>query len=209
MTTATTCDDLLPIKAAAERLKTTVGTVRKWVRSGRLPATKTPNGEWRVSATAVATLPPARRGSRRFAKPKATLLFARAAKCHSLPTRGHPDDAGYDLYSTENRSFTAGETARVRTGVRVAVPVGHVGILHDRSSVAAKGLYVGGGVIDPGYTGEVEVILTNLSDRARQVKEGDKVCQLVVYRTFAGETVEVDDLPPTTRGEKGFGSTGR
>jgi dUTP pyrophosphatase len=199
----------LPLKEVAARLRTQVPTVRKWVRTGRLPGTRLPNGEWRVPRSAVESFPTTRRGGQKFGSTRGVLLFCRGKDCHSLPTKGHPDDAGYDLYAAESRTITPQEVVRVRTGVRVAVPPGHVAVVHDRSSMASKGLLVGGGIIDPGYTGEVDVIVVNTSDRAKQVHRGDKVAQLLVYRLFAGEVDEASDLAPTDRGAKGFGSTGK
>lgn len=196
--------DWLSLKQVAARTGVTYQTVLKWVDRGLLPATRMVGREWRVDPAVLDDFVPPTRG----VGDGSTLRFARGRDCHSLPTKSRPDDAGWDLYSAEDRTFTVNETYRVRTGTRVGIPKGYVGLVCGRSSVASKGLAVGGGVIDCGYTGEVDVILSNLNDRSKQVRRGEKVAQLLVLKVYAGPSKEVTDLDPTDRGEKGFGSSG-
>ncbi|MBI3565662.1 MAG: dUTP diphosphatase, partial [Elusimicrobia bacterium] len=97
----------------------------------------------------------------------------------------------------------------LRTGVAVAVPPGHVGLVCDRSSMAKRGLKTAGGVIDAGYRGEVGVVVWNLSREAHTVKKGERVAQMLVIPIATPAPIDSEDLGATARGEGGFGSTGR
>lgn len=130
-----------------------------------------------------------------------------------LPTRAHPDDAGYDLYAVAGAELGPGDRARVGTGVAVALPDGHAGWVVPRSGLADRhgiALVNAPGLIDPGYRGEVAVLLLNTDARASYVvSAGDRIAQLVVVPFAAPEVVEDDALPGTARGAGGFGSSGR
>jgi dUTP pyrophosphatase len=126
-----------------------------------------------------------------------------------LPTRAHHDDAGLDLYALEDCVVAAGEGKLLRTGVAIAVPAGHVGLVCDRSSLARRGLKTAGGVIDAGYRGELGVVVWNLSREAQAVKKGERCAQLLVIPIAVPAPVETADLGETARGAGGFGSTGR
>jgi dUTP pyrophosphatase len=126
-----------------------------------------------------------------------------------LPTRAHHDDAGLDLYGLEDAVVAPGEGAVLRTGVAVAVPAGHVGLVCDRSSMAKRGLKTAGGVIDAGYRGEVGVVVWNLSREAVPVKKGERIAQMLVIPIAVPAPVESEGLGDTVRGAGGFGSTGR
>ena len=126
-----------------------------------------------------------------------------------LPTRAHPDDAGLDLYALEDSVVPPGEGRLLRTGVAFAIPLGHVGLVCDRSSLARRGLKTAGGVIDAGYRGEVGVVVWNLSREPQPVKKGERAAQLLVIPIATPAPVETDDLGETVRGAGGFGSTGR
>jgi dUTP pyrophosphatase len=126
-----------------------------------------------------------------------------------LPTRAHPHDAGLDLYALEDSAVPPGEGRLLRTGVAVAVPEGHVGLVCDRSSLARRGLKTAGGVIDAGYRGELGVVVWNLSREPQPVKKGERCAQLLVLPIATPAPVESADLGETVRGAGGFGSTGR
>jgi len=126
-----------------------------------------------------------------------------------MPTRAHEGDAGLDLYALEDSTVPAGEGCVLRTGVALAVPRGHVGLVCDRSSMAKRGLKTAGGVIDAGYRGEVGVVVWNLSSLSQPVKKGERIAQLLIIPIAAPTPVEQDDLGATSRGSGGFGSTGR
>lgn len=126
-----------------------------------------------------------------------------------LPTRAHPDDAGLDLYAVEDVTVEPGTGLMIRTGVACAVPVGHVGLVCDRSSMAKRGLKTAGGVIDAGYRGELGVVVWNLSRERQHVKKGERCAQMLVIPIATPAPVDSADLGETARGAGGFGSTGR
>jgi dUTP diphosphatase len=141
------------------------------------------------------------------------LRFARVAEEAWPPTRAHDGDAGYDLHAAEAASIAPGERVSVGTGVAVAIPPGHAGLVVPRSGLAARhgiGVVNAPGLIDSGYRGELRVLLLN-TDRESvfEVEPGDRIAQLVVVSVAAPELLEADALEETVRGAGGFGSTGR
>ena len=142
-----------------------------------------------------------------------TLRFARVAEGARPPARAHDDDAGYDLYAAEAVTLAPGRRASVGTGVAVAIPPGHAGLVVPRSGLAARhGISVlnAPGLIDSGYRGELRVLLLNTDpEEPFEVEPGDRIAQLVVVEAASPELVEVDALDETARGVGGFGSTGR
>jgi dUTP pyrophosphatase len=130
-----------------------------------------------------------------------------------LPAYAHPGDAGADLRAAEEVVLPPGGRATVGTGVAVAVPDGYAGFVHPRSGLASRhGITVvnAPGTIDAGYRGEVRVVLLN-TDPAQPftVRRGDRIAQLVVQPVTRVRFLDVAELPPSPRGEGGFGSTGR
>jgi dUTP pyrophosphatase len=130
-----------------------------------------------------------------------------------LPGYAHPGDAGLDLHAREDVTLAPGRRAVVPTGIAVAVPEGHVGLVHPRSGLAARhglALVNAPGTVDAGYRGELKVVLVNL-DPAEPVvlRRGERIAQLVVQRVETVSVAEVDELPASRRGDGGFGSTGR
>jgi dUTP pyrophosphatase len=129
-----------------------------------------------------------------------------------LPRQAYEADAGLDLSAAERVEIGPGERAVVGTGLAVAIPAGHAGLVVPRSGLAARhglGKVNAPGLIDPGYRGEVKVILLN-TDRAEPfvVEPGMRIAQLVIVELPAVELVVVDELPPSERGEGGLGSSG-
>ena len=141
-----------------------------------------------------------------------TLPFRRLDPDAVLPARAHPGDAGLDLRSAVDVEVAPGERALVPTGVAVAIPDGHAGLVLPRSGLASKhGLTMANapGLIDAGYRGEVICAVVNLDrDTPVRISKGDRIAQLVVAAVPELAAAWVDELPPTTRGEGGFGSTG-
>ncbi|MCM0607176.1 MAG: dUTP diphosphatase [Xanthomonadaceae bacterium] len=127
----------------------------------------------------------------------------------TLPTRAHADDAGMDLYALEDVVIPAGAGKMARTGVAIALDLGYVGLIADRSSLAKKGLKTAGGVIDAGYRGEIQVVFWNLSREEILIRKGDRMAQLLVMNVATPAVSESHDLGSTGRGAGGFGSTGR
>ena len=141
-----------------------------------------------------------------------TLPFKRLDPEAVLPARAHPGDAGLDLRSAVDVEVAPGERALVPTGVAVAIPDGHAGLVLPRSGLASKhGLTMANapGLIDAGYRGEVICAVVNLDrDTLVRISKGDRIAQLVVAAVPELAAAWVDELPRTTRGEGGFGSTG-
>ena len=136
---------------------------------------------------------------------------------NQLPTRAHDSDAGYDLYSSEAVTLAPMERRAVKTGVSIALPelisdCEVYGRVAPRSGLAVnKGLdvlAVLAGVIDASYRGEIAVVLINLSSEEVSLDKGAKIAQLIIERYHAVEWEEVSELPPSERGEGGFGSSG-
>ena len=141
------------------------------------------------------------------------LAFRRLVPEAILPERPHPGDAGYDLRSIEDVEIEPGERGLVRTGLAVAVPDGYAGLVLPRSGLASKhGLTLANapGLIDGGYRGELICSVVNLDrDQSVKIVRGDRIAQLVVVSVPELRPTWVDELPPSSRGEGGFGSTGR
>jgi dUTP pyrophosphatase len=142
-----------------------------------------------------------------------TLRFRRLSPEAIPPARAHDDDAGLDLRAVEGVTIEPGERASVGTGIAVAIPPGHAGLVVPRSGLAARhgiSLVNAPGLIDAGYRGEIRVLLWN-GDRHEPfaVAPGDRIAQLVLVRVEGLALEEVAELDETTRGEGGFGSTGR
>ena len=129
----------------------------------------------------------------------------------ALPARAYSGDAGFDLAACERVELAPGERAVVSTGLAVAIPAGHAGFVQPRSGLAARdGLTIVNtpGLVDSGYRGELQMILLN-TDRERMfvVEPGMRIAQLVVLPVPDLELVEVDELPSSERGVRGFGSS--
>jgi dUTP pyrophosphatase len=141
------------------------------------------------------------------------LAFQRLDPDAALPERAHPGDAGFDLRSIEDVEVGPGERAMVRTGLAVAIPDGHAGLVLPRSGLASKhGLTLANapGLIDSGYRGELICSVVNLDPHESvKISRGDRIAQLVVVEVPERRPGWVDELPPSSRGESGFGSTGR
>lgn len=126
-----------------------------------------------------------------------------------VPTRAYEFDAGMDIYSRENKVVPAHGSAVFDTGVHVAIPAGYCGMLKSKSGLNVKHGLTGEGVIDYGYTGSIHVKLYNDSDDDYAVKIGDKITQLVLIPVYLPTIEIVAELPPTARGARGFGSSGK
>lgn len=145
-----------------------------------------------------------------------TIVFKKLSNQAVVPTRGSKCAAGYDLYacpSGVNAIFIApGETAKIGTGIAIALPDGTFGGIYARSGLALKyGLRPANcvGVIDSDYRGEVIVALYNDSNEEQCIMYGDRIAQLIVQPYYECVFENADDLDATERGAGGFGSTGR
>jgi len=132
-----------------------------------------------------------------------------------LPVVAHPgEDLGYDVFALEGVVLEPHRTVRVRTGI--SVEARHPGsgaalglLVRDRSSMAAKGIATTAGVIDAGYRGEVQIVMTNLGTDPIELKAGEKIAQMIPVPVLTGAVEEVETLEESVRLAKGFGSSGR
>lgn len=131
------------------------------------------------------------------------------------PVVAHPgEDLGYDLFALEGVVLEPRATVRVRTGIAVEARHPETGaplglLVRDRSSMAARGIATTAGVIDAGYRGEIQVLMTNLGEAALELKAGEKIAQMIPVPVLTGEVETVESLEESARAEKGFGSSGR
>lgn len=121
-----------------------------------------------------------------------------------LPKKSRELDCGLDLFLPEDVELKPFETYSLGTGLSVEIPEGYAGILAPRSSVAMKGIIVHSAIIDPGYTGEIHIIVTNCSSVSYHFKKDERLCSLVCY-SILNPTVN----PKNDRGDNGLGSSGR
>ena len=140
------------------------------------------------------------------------------------PSKNTKADAGYDLYSTEPALIRPMERRLISTGISIEIPEGYYGRIAPRSGLAVrKGLDVMAGVIDSGYRGEIKVLLVNLnSDSTKgtayenffgsfgkvEIKQGDRIAQIVIEKCYSAKWTEVEELSDSERDEGGFGSSG-
>ena len=141
------------------------------------------------------------------------LLFQKLDAEAALPSYAHAGDAALDLTAAMDVEVPPGERALIPTGLAVAVPEGHAGLILPRSGLASRhGLTLANspGLIDSGYRGEVTCAVVNLDRQdAVAIKRGDRIAQLLVVPIAVVEPTWADELPPSERGTGGFGSTGR
>jgi dUTP pyrophosphatase len=137
------------------------------------------------------------------------LLVKKLSDKARLPTRGSAQAAGYDVYAARDTTVPARGKVLVDTDISIAVPLGTYGRIAPRSGLASKNyIDTGAGVIDADYRGQVKVLLFNHAESDFEIKEGDRVAQLVLERIWTPEVVEVQELEESVRGAGGFGSTG-
>jgi len=141
------------------------------------------------------------------------LAVRRLDPAATLPTQTHDGDAGFDLYAIEAVEIAPGARASVGTGIAIELPQRHAGLVLPRSGLAAEhgiALVNAPGLIDAGYRGEVICAVVNLDPHeAVEIAVGDRIAQLVIVELPTVTPSFVDELPPSARGEGGFGSTGR
>jgi dUTP pyrophosphatase len=119
-------------------------------------------------------------------------------------------DAAFDLYASESGVILSGTQKLVSTGIAIVIPHGFVGLIWDRSGLAAKqSLLTMGGVIDSNYRGEIKVILRNLSDTDYAYAVGDRIAQMIIQKHEVASFTVVTQLPESTRNDGAFGSSGK
>jgi dUTP diphosphatase len=139
------------------------------------------------------------------------LAFRKLREDAIVPTRAYDGDAGLDLAACERAVIGPGERVMVGTGLAVAIPEGHAGFVQPRSGLASRhGITIVNtpGLVDSGYRGELRIILLNTDAREEFVVEpGMRIAQLVVVPVVSAEPVEMEELPESERGVRGFGSS--
>ena len=139
----------------------------------------------------------------------------------TIPTRAHATDAGIDIHASESVLIPVQSTVVVKTGIAINIPSGFVGKVEDRSSMAVKGLRTGAGIIDAGYSGEIGIVMHNLTNddiiefdeklgyfqMGYRILKGQKIAQLLIYKVETPQIVEVKELWNSERKDKGFGSS--
>jgi dUTP pyrophosphatase len=127
-----------------------------------------------------------------------------------IPTRSNSDDAGWDLYSITTRPIAPSQRVTIRTGISLQIPEEYVGLIWPRSGMSVKnGIDVLAGVVDSGYRGEIKVCLLNTSREWMDIKEGDRIAQILFQEVPHFKLQEVEILQNSDRGQGGFGSTGK
>ena len=125
-----------------------------------------------------------------------------------LPEKSHLPDVGLDIFLPEDIHLEPLETKTIGLGLAVAIPEGFAGLLVPRSSVAQRGLIIQTSIIDPDYTSEIHLIITNCSNHQQHASKGQRLCSLVMFNALNAYIETTDILTSTTRGSQGLGSTG-
>ena len=139
------------------------------------------------------------------------IKFVKLREGAHIPQKAHEDDAGFDLYASEDFLLKAHGFGCVPTAVSIELPHGTEAQVRPRSGLAARhGVTVlnAPGTIDAGYRGEVKVILINHGDADYEITAGMRIAQLVISSVISAEFIEVSSLEDSDRGEGGFGSSG-
>lgn len=137
------------------------------------------------------------------------IKFKKLTEDAITPKAQKDGDAGLDIYTLEDKTVWPNEQQSFKTGIACAIPAGYVGIIKPRSGLALKHqIDTKAGVIDSNYRGELVVILRNDNFREYSFKAGDRIAQLIVIPCIT-DSIEVDDLDSTDRGNSGFGSSGK
>lgn len=138
------------------------------------------------------------------------LQIQRITKEVDMPSYSHERDAAFDLRAAEEYVLKPGEKKCFKTGLKMAIPESHVGLIWDRSGLAANnGIHVLAGVVDSGYRGEVGVVLKNLGEEDVEITINMRIAQMLIQPVVSANLEETNNLEETERGECGFGSTGK
>lgn len=149
------------------------------------------------------------------AKNSPKILVQRLLPSAQLPRYAHTGpygDLAADLFAAEAATLAPvgepGSTMAVRTGLALELPSTHGALVEDRSGLALRGITTLAGVIDPGYRGELKIIITNLNPEEQTIAPGHRIAQLRIVERIQASFEETDTLAETPRGQAGFGSTG-
>ncbi|MFA6072948.1 MAG: dUTP diphosphatase [Candidatus Woesearchaeota archaeon] len=128
-----------------------------------------------------------------------------------IPAYARENDAGFDIFSIEQYTLKPNERKSFSTGIAFELEPGFVALVWDKSGLSFKhGIKTMGGVIDSNYRGEIFIALLNTSKTDYEIEKGDKIANILIQPVICANIEEIDDLPAnTSRGDKGFGSSGR
>ena len=132
-------------------------------------------------------------------------------KMHSdltIPSYVHDGDAGLDIRSAVDTVLKPGMTQPIKTGIKMAIPKGYVGLVWDKSGIAVNSIHTLAGVIDSSYRGEIKIVMKNLGDQDFEIKKNMKIAQVLIQPVVTANIIETSALEDTSRGDSGFGSTG-
>ena len=127
----------------------------------------------------------------------------------TIPSKGTPTAAGFDLYSAKTITIWPKTREVVPTDLKIELPRNSYGQIAPRSGLALKGLDIGAGVIDQDYRGNLKILLINNGTTSYEVREGERVAQLLVKPILNPTIKTMEELTESTRGDRGFGSTGK
>ncbi len=136
------------------------------------------------------------------------LKIERLSPFTKLPTCAHAGDAGLDLYANDYATLHPGDIVGIKTGLKIKIPEGYVGLIWDKSGLARIGIHTLGGVIDSGYRGEIVVLIKNSSHDIFHIAPGQKIAQIIIQKVELPKIIEEKISDKTERSEKGFGSSG-
>jgi len=125
-----------------------------------------------------------------------------------IPTKYDQNDVGYDLYSAEHKILNPKETNTVHTGICMEIMKGYYGQIETRSSIAIRGIFTTGGVVDAGYRDEILIILNNITNFPYSINIGDRIAQIIFHKVNDFKLSEVKSLDSELDRKGGFGSSG-
>jgi dUTP pyrophosphatase len=137
------------------------------------------------------------------------LKVRKIQKDAKIPRYGHKGDAGLDIFSVIHHELKSKEVKAIPSGIQMEIPEGYVGLIWDKSGISLKGVHRLAGVIDSGYRGEVKVVMINLGKETFVIAKGMKIAQVLIQPVEGVNVIDVSELEESSRGEGGFGSTGK
>jgi len=125
------------------------------------------------------------------------------------PSYFYDTDVGFDIKANEDADLLPGEQKSIKTGLMLEIPKGYVGLIRDRAGIVTKmGIQTCAGTFDPGFRGEISIVLINHSEESVYVEKGMRIAQMIILPIAKPKIVLVKNLDSTKRGTNGFGSTG-
>jgi dUTP pyrophosphatase len=140
--------------------------------------------------------------------PRSRVKIQRLSPTAKIPTRAYGGNAGLDIYADGYYSLFPGDITEVKTGIKIQIPKGYVGLIWNKSGLAKLEIHTVGGVIDSGYRGEIIILVKNLSEDIFNITKGQQIAQILIQKVEPLEIVENKIYDDTDRCGNGFGSSG-